>query len=189
MKLRLSFLMAAILLFGIFAQVFAQEGQPPYPPPAGKVWVWEPAHWEPKVAWHPGVPPPPPGPPPAPPKLRRYWKWVPGKWVLRPAPPEGPFEWKPGYWDPVLKKWIKGAWVKITIVPEGKVWVPGFWDPVKKIWVPGHWEVRIVTPPPPPPGVKPPPPEPIPPKPAFAPKPGYHWEWDPVIKRWVQRRN
>ncbi|MDI6782518.1 MAG: hypothetical protein QME64_00285 [bacterium] len=191
MKIRFTLLVAAILLLGIILSnlVFAQEGQPPRPPSPGKVWVWEPAHWELEVAWRPSVPPPPPTPPPVPAKLKKYWRWVPAKWVLVNKPPEGPCEWKPASLDPIKKKWVKGAWVKITILPQGKVWIAGSWDPVKRIWIAGHWEA-IPAPPPPPPVVKPPPPPPelIPPKPAYPPRPGYHWEWDPVLKRWVQRR-
>ncbi|MFB3897861.1 MAG: hypothetical protein ACE14V_16340 [bacterium] len=204
MKLRFRLIIAAILVFGILipSVVFGQEGQPPFPPKAGKVWVWQPAHWEPKVAWRPGVPAPPTTPPPIPPRIRKYWRWEEAKWVMVSKPPVGPFEWKPAFWDPVAKRWVKGAWVKIAVVPEGRVWIDGAWDPGRRIWIAGHWDVAPVpppppplvkpvppVPPPPPPVVAPPPPAPIPPKPAFAPKPGFHWQWDPVIKKWVQRRN
>jgi len=204
MKIRFTLLVAAILLLGIVLPnlVFGQEGQPPYSPPVGKFWVWEPAHWEPTVAWRPGVPPPPPTPPPVRPRLKKYWRWVPAKWVLVRKAPAGPYEWKPAYWDPIKNRWAKGAWIKITILPEGKIWIGGTWDPVRKIWITGHWGVGPVPPPPIPPVVKPPPPPlpppppviapppgPIPPKPAVPPRPGFHWEWDPVHKRWVQRHN
>jgi hypothetical protein len=218
LKLRFNFIIATGLLFGILLPtlIFGQEGQPPYPPRAGKIWVWQSAHWEPKVAWHPGVPPVPPTPPPIPPRLRKYWRWSEAKWVLVRKPPEGPYEWRPGHWDPVRDRWINDAWVRIEVVPEGRVWVGGFWDRGRRIWVAGHWDIGPVppaplpppvvrpvppVPPPPPPVVRPlppvvPPPPPVvaplpgplPPKPG-PPRPGFHWEWDPAIKKWVQRRN
>jgi hypothetical protein len=216
MNMRFRLIIAAIFVFGIFipSVVFAQEGQPPYPPKPGKVWVSQPGHWELKVAWRPGVPPPPVTPPPIPPRLRRFWRWEDAKWVLVSKPPVGPYEWKPSFWDPERGRWIRGAWARIDVVPEGRVWIDGFWDHNRRIWITGHWELRPappVLPPPvvkpgpplppppppivkpvppvPPPGVMPPPPGPIPLKPGYAPRPGFHWQWDPVIKKWVQRRN
>jgi hypothetical protein len=212
LKLQFRLIIAAILVFGIFipSVLLAQEGQPPYPPRAGKVWTWQPAHWEPRVALRPGVPAPPVTPPPVPPRLRKYWRWSEARWILVSKPPVGPHEWKPGHWDPVRERWNRDGWVRIDVVPEGRIWVDGFWDRGKRIWIAGHWELRpgppvppppaIVKPlpPPPPPVVKPlpPPPPPViaplpgplPPKPG-PPRPGFHWEWDPVIKKWVQRRN
>lgn len=133
--MRFRLIIAAILVFGIFipSVVFGQEGQPPYAPKHGKVWVWQAAHWEAKVAWRPGMPAIPTTPPPVPPRVRRFWRWEIGKWVLVNKPPDGPYEWKPAYWDPARRKWIRGAWVRITVLPEGRIWVAGAWDPAKRI--------------------------------------------------------
>jgi len=187
--------LAALLMTLVFmSSVFAAPPPAPGAPPDGKAWVWQKAHWEmvdqapsPTHRWERGKWNPErnewvpgrwaegkkfykpakknfPGRAPH----GKTWIWVDAGWDLVPAPPAGPCEWKPGYWDKAKRIWIDGLWISISTRP-GRDWVAPHWDRDHNRWMDGRWEKRV---PPPLPVVRPPRPEkpPVPMRPP-GPKP------------------